>query len=157
MLFTKTAQGTAKCRRKGMVTSMEEAKGKKKQTGRKPGRKDRVFVSEEDCVRKLKQFFAERIAESGEVPDVEGLAEFLHTTRDELFRLKEHRVYGRYLERAFNSIAKQKKQLAFAGKLPAAVLSFDLKNNHGYRDKPEERGEAGTTVVFRGMAEEWAK
>ncbi len=138
----------------GKEKSMEATNGEKKKRER---RKERVFASEADCVRKLKAYFDERIAESGEVPDVEGLAEFLHTTREELFCLKEHRTYGRYLDRAFNSIAKAKKQLAFAGKLPAAVLSFDLKNNHGYRDKPEERSESGTTVVFRGLAEEWAK
>ena len=132
---------------------MGETDGEKRKKKRAKG----VFVSEADCLQKLKAYFGERIPESGEIPDVEGLAEYLHTTRDELFRLRSHRVYGPYLERAFNSIAKAKKQLAFCGKLPAAVLSFDLKNNHGYRDKPEERGEAGCTVVFRGKTEEWAK
>ena len=145
MMFLQTAGGTDKRRER------------RKSVDKKKSKRACVFSSEEDCVKKLRAYFTERIAESGEVPDIEGLAEFLHTTRDELFRLKEHRVYGEYLGRAFNSIAKAKKQLAFAGKLPAAVLSFDLKNNHGYRDKPEERSETGTTVVFRGMTEEWAK
>ena len=117
----------------------------------------KVFVSETDCMHKLACYFGEHIQETGEVPDVEGLAEFLGTTRDELFRLREHRVYGPAIERAFNSMAKAKKQLAFSGKLPAAVLSFDLKNNHGYKDKPEERSESGCTVVFKGKAEEWAQ
>ena len=145
MMFLQTAGGTDKRRER------------RKSVDKKKSKRACVFSSEEDCVKMLRAYFTERIAESGEVPDIEGLAEFLHTTRDELFRLKEHRVYGEYLGRAFNSIAKAKKQLAFAGKLPAAVLSFDLKNNHGYRDKPEERSETGTTVVFRGMTEEWAK
>lgn len=123
--------------------------------GRKKG--NPVFLSEADCEEKLRAYFEEWLPGSGEVADVEGLADFLRITRDELLRLREHRVYGRQVRGAFNRIAKAKKQLAFSGKLPAAVLSFDLKNNHGYQDKPEERGETGNVVVFRGKAEEWAK
>ena len=56
-----------------------------------------------------------------------------------------------------DEIAKIKKQLAFQGKIPATVLSFDLKNNHGYRDKPEESEGSNEQVIFKGKTEDWAK
>lgn len=118
-----------------------------------------VFLSKKDCEEKLLRYFDEYLPASGEVADIEGLADFLCTTRDELLVLLEHKTYGVLLKRARNRIAKIKKQLAFHGKLPAAVLSFDLKNNHGYKDRPEEHqeGNTGTTVVFKGKTEDWAK
>lgn len=117
-----------------------------------------VFSSREDCDEKLTRYFREWLPESGEVADIEGLADYLGTTRDVLTGLMQHRTYGVSLRRACNKIAKIKKQLAFSGKLPAAVLSFDLKNNHGYRDRPEENTEGqGSTVVFRGKTGDWSK
>ncbi len=117
-----------------------------------------VFLSRADCEEKLKKYFEEWLPESGEVADIEGLADYLGTTRDMLTKLMQHRTYGVSLRRACNKIAKIKKQLAFRGKLPAAVLSFDLKNNHGYRDRPEEIQEGqGNTVVFRGKTADWSK
>jgi len=67
--------------------------------------------------------------------------------------------FGEVLRLARNRIAKIKKQLAFSGKIPAAVLSFDLKNNHGYRDKPDESDVSATqeTVIFKGKTADWAK
>ena len=67
--------------------------------------------------------------------------------------------FGKTLRIARNKIAKIKKQLAFGGKIPAAVLSFDLKNNHGYRDKPDENEAVNQTeqVVFKGKASDWAQ
>ena len=123
-----------------------------------PNRKA-VFSSKKDCRAKLARYFDEYLHASGEIADIESLADFLGTTRDALWDLSEHRTYGALLQYAFNRIAKIKKQLAFCGKLPAAVLSFDLKNNHGYRDRPEEKqdGAGGTTVVFMGKTEDWAK
>ncbi len=120
--------------------------------------KNKVFASEQDCKTKLASYFDEFLPASGEVADIEGLADYLGTTRSELMGLTEHKTYGKLLRCAGNRIAKIKKQLAFRGKLPAAVLSFDLKNNHGYKDRPEEQNEVGgVTVVFRGKAQEWAK
>ncbi len=132
----------------------------KANTKRPPAQKRKaVFTSKKDCREKLAKYFDEHLPASGEVADIEGLADFLGTTRDELWGLMEHSTYGSLLQCAFNRIAKIKKQLAFGGKLPAAVLSFDLKNNHGYRDRPEEQhdGNTGTTVVFMGKTEDWAK
>ncbi len=117
-----------------------------------------VFSSGEDCKKKLERYFEEYLPSSGEVADIEGLADFLGITRKDLMTLAEHKTYGILLRRAWNRIAKIKKQLAFRGKLPAAVLSFDLKNNHGYRDRPEEQQDGSVpAVIFQGRAEEWAK
>ena len=118
----------------------------------------RVFTSGKDCKEKLERYFEEYLPSSGEVADIEGLADYLGVTRKDLIALSEHKTYGTLLRRAWNRIAKIKKQLAFRGKLPAAVLSFDLKNNHGYRDRPEEQQDGSVpTVIFRGRAEDWAK
>ena len=117
-----------------------------------------VFSSGEDCKAKLERYFEEYLPASGEVADIEGLADFLGITRKDLIALTEHKTYGVLLRRAWNRIAKIKKQLTFRGKLPAAVLSFDLKNNHGYRDRPEEQQDGSVpAVIFQGRAEEWAK
>ncbi len=93
--------------------------------------------------------------DESEVADIESLADFLGTTREGIFAM-EGGEYGFELRKARNRIAKIKKQLAFRGKLPSAVLSFDLKNNHGYRDKTEDSAEADT-VIIRGVAKGWAK
>ena len=96
--------------------------------------------------------------ESGEVADIESLADYLGITRDEMIALMNHKRIGKILRLARNRIAKIKKQLAFGGKIPAAVLSFDLKNNHGYRDKPDENDNGGgEQVIFKGKAAEWAQ
>lgn len=131
----------------------------KPNTKRPPARKRRaVFASKKDCRAKLAAYFDEFLPKSGEIADIEGLADYLGTTRDVLWDLSEHRIYGTLLQYAFNRIAKIKKQLAFCGKLPATVLSFDLKNNHGYRDRPEEHErDTGTTVIFAGKTEDWSK
>lgn len=117
-----------------------------------------VFSSGKDCKEKLERYFEEYLPASGEVADIEGLADYLGITRKDLIALSEHKTYGILLRRAWNRIAKIKKQLAFRGKLPAAVLSFDLKNNHGYRDRPEEQQDGSApTVIFQGKAEDWSK
>ncbi len=118
-----------------------------------------VFLNAEDCKERIKQYFEVYLAErSDTVADVESLADFLGTTREGLFAMEQNKLWGFELRKARNRIACIKKQLAFKGKLPPAVLSFDLKNNHGYRDKNDD-GTAGSTdtVVIKGVAKEWAK
>lgn len=68
-------------------------------------------------------------------------------------------AYGTLMRRAKNKIAKIKKQLAFAGKMTPTVLAFDFKNNHGYRDKPEEKADEKEkeSVIIKGKAKEWSK
>ena len=106
----------------------------------------------------VSEYFNSYLAESGEIADMESLADFLGFTREELLSLTAGKRYGRILRLARNRIAKIKKQLAFNGKIPAAVLSFDLKNNHNYRDKPDDAETAeNDTVVFKGHIADWAK
>ena len=110
------------------------------------------FEKSVDC------YFNEYLKVSGEVADIESLADYLGTTRDELMVLMQDKRLGPVLRIARNRIAKIKKQLAFGGKIPAAVLSFDLKNNHGYKDKPEDLDNASNeSVVFKGKASDWAE
>ena len=108
--------------------------------------------------RLINCYFDEYLKQSGEVADIESLADYLGSTRDEIMAMMNDKKLGRLFRIARNRIANIKKQLAFGGKIPAAVLSFDLKNNHGYKDKPDE-GEAiaNESVVFKGKASDWAK
>lgn len=118
-----------------------------------------LFHSREECAEKLRRYFEEYLPSNGEVADVEGLADFLGTTRAELMACASHKRYGSYIRCACNRIAKIKKQLAFCGKLPAAVLAFDLKNNHGYLDRPDGADGLPTAqaVILKGLAEGWSK
>lgn len=114
-----------------------------------------VFSSSEDCKNKIKGYFESHLADNPEeIADVESLADYLGTTREGLFAMEKGKTYGFELRKARNRIAKIKKQLAFRGKLPPAVLSFDLKNNHGYKDKQEE-STADNTVIIKGVAKDW--
>ncbi|MBR5746891.1 MAG: hypothetical protein IKX92_06495 [Clostridia bacterium] len=106
----------------------------------------------------MNDYFNVYLAETGEIADVESLAEYLGTTRDALLALANDKKCGDTVKRARNRIAMIKKQLAFNGKIPAAVLSFDLKNNHGYRDKPEDsEPEGAEQIIIKGRATDWAK
>ncbi len=115
-------------------------------------------LTKEILQERLDSYFGVHLKESGEVADIEGLADYLGMTRDELMGMMNHKKVGKELRLARNRIAKIKKQLAFGGKIPAAVLSFDLKNNHGYRDKPEDNeGQGSEQVIFKGKTADWAK
>jgi len=106
----------------------------------------------------IESYFDSHTVDSGEIADTEGLAEHLGITRDELLNFKGNKKSVYAVKRALNRIAMIKKQLAFRGKIPATVFTFDLKNNHGYLDKPEPSdSEQGVGVVFRGKAGDWAK
>ncbi len=114
-----------------------------------------VFLSSADCTEKVRSYFEIFLADNpDEVADVESLADYLGTTREGLFAMEKGSAYGFELRKARNRIARIKKQLAFRGKLPATVLSFDLKNNHGYKDKQEENT-AENTVIIKGVAKGW--
>lgn len=124
----------------------------------KQKRQNNPFSSQSECEKRVNDYFEKHLVESGEVADIESLADYLGTTRDEMIAMMNGKRFGKTLRMARNRIAKIKKQLAFGGKIPAAVLSFDLKNNHGYRDKPEENNEANNeTVIFKGKASDWAQ
>ena len=116
-----------------------------------------VFSDSEDCRKKLASYFNGYLPENpDEIADIESLAEFLGTTREGIFAIEKTDEFGFELRKARNRIAKIKKQLAFHGKLPPAVLSFDLKNNHGYKDRNDESC-GGDTLVIKGIAKNWAK
>lgn len=116
-----------------------------------------VFSSPETLQNKLDEYFGSYLAEKGEIADIESLADFLGITREELISLMNDEKLGAPLRIARNRIAKIKKQLAFSGKLQATVLAFDFKNNHGYKDKPEESEIESEPVIFKGKTESWAK
>ena len=119
-------------------------------------KEETVFSDIDNCKERLSAYFDIYLMENEkEVADIESLADYLGTTREGILEL-EKGEYGFEIRKARNRIAKIKKQLAFNGKLPPAVLSFDLKNNHGYRDKYEDSGETDT-VIIRGVAKTWAK
>ena len=122
-------------------------------------RQKAVFASKKVLKRELNEYFDIFIVASNEIPDIESLADFLGVTRDEMMVLMNDKRFGADLQIARNRIAKIKKQLAFCGKIPATVLAFDLKNNHGYRDKPDDSDFVGSseTVVFKGKTADWAK
>lgn len=121
-------------------------------------RKRISLLSRKELETAVNEYFEVYLNESGEVADIESLADYLGTTRDEIMSRMNDKRLGSVLRLARNRIAKIKKQLAFGGKIPAAVLSFDLKNNHGYRDKPEEsEGAVQESVVFKGKTADWAK
>lgn len=116
------------------------------------------FGSADELKSAIDSYFDEYLERSGEVADVESLADYLGTTRDELIYMLGDKQYGHILRLARNRIAKIKKQLAFGGRIPAAVLSFDLKNNHGYKDKPEESDVTPhESVIFKGKTSKWAQ
>lgn len=116
-----------------------------------------VFLNESDCRERLAAYFEVYLPENpDEVADVESLADYLGTTREGIFAMEKTDEFGFQLRLARNRIARIKKQLAFRGKLPPAVLSFDLKNNHGYKDKNDEAA-GGDTLVIKGLAKSWAK
>ncbi len=109
--------------------------------------------------QKIESYFNDYLPENeGEVADIESFAVYLGVTRDELTELENTVGCGRDISLAKSKIAAIKKQLAFKGKIPAAVLSFDFKNNHGYRDKAEsDRDSGGAMLIIQGQAEKWGE
>ncbi|MBR4279035.1 MAG: hypothetical protein IKT34_02555 [Clostridia bacterium] len=117
-----------------------------------------IFKNVEDCTEQIDRYFKEFLKSTGEIADIESLGDYLGITREEIINLCNDKKYGKTFQGARNKIAKIKKQLAFNGKIPATVLSFDLKNNHGYKDKPEDSESAGIEqVIFKGKVSEWAE
>ncbi|MDD2268314.1 MAG: hypothetical protein PHY15_02040 [Eubacteriales bacterium] len=117
---------------------------------------NKIFTSPVDCKRKLGRYFNTYLSENAdEIADIESLADFLGCTRRELLTLEKDDVYGPFVSRAKNSIARIKKQMAMKGKIPAAVLSFDMKNNHDYSDKGDSSESETPVIVISGDALHW--
>ncbi len=116
-----------------------------------------VFSSPAECRQKLEEYFGSYLQNNQEIADIESLADFFGITREDRILYMNDAKYGKILRLARNRIAKIKKQLAFNGKLQATVLTFDFKNNHGYKDKPEENESETEPVVFKGQVKKWAE
>lgn len=103
--------------------------------------------------KKIDEYFDEFLKSRPEVvADIESLAAFLGVTREELVLLESHKKVGRAVLLAKTKIASEKKQLCYKGKLNATLLAFDLKNDHGYREKSEENK---NITVLKGSVLEW--
>ena len=92
-----------------------------------------------------------------EIADVESLAEYLGCTRRQILALEKDTTYGQYIAQAKNSIARIKKQMAMKGRIPAAVLSFDMKNNHDYTDKGDGDSSNEVVILIEGEARNWSE
>lgn len=119
---------------------------------------NKIFTSPADCKIKLEGYFNTYLAGNDEeIADIESLAEYLGCTRKQLLVLEGDEVYGQYIARAKNSIARIKKQMAMKGKIPASVLSFDMKNNHDYTDKGDTVSDEPQIIIIDGDAKHWCK
>lgn len=127
-----------------------------KPNNRKPPYKA-VFSCPEECAERINCYFSQYLPEhTEEVADVEALADFLSCTRNDIFEMMSDKKYSPAVSRAMNRIAFIKKQLAFKGKIPAAVFVFDMKNNHSYKDKPDFGDSSEkSTVILKGEAGKW--
>lgn len=74
------------------------------------------------------------------IPDIEGFCSFAGISRDTLNDWERTRPgeYSDTIKRFKTCIAAYKKQLAFAGKIPAIVFATDFNNNHGYTQAPQK-------------------
>ena len=71
---------------------------------------------------------------------IEGLCEVLDCDRDTLLNYQKKEGYEPYfgtIKRAKNKIQKQKLVNGYVGLSNSTLTIFDLKNNHGYKDKTE--------------------
>lgn len=71
---------------------------------------------------------------------VEGLCEVLGCCRETLLNYEKQEGYEEFfstIKRAKNKIARNKIERGLMGDSAASVTIFDLKNNHGYRDRTE--------------------
>lgn len=88
----------------------------------------------------MQQLFEEwklAIAETQEIPDVEGFCDYVDAYRDLLSEYASKEEYSDTIKRIKNWIYYKKKQLAMSNKMNATVFIFDAKNNAGYVDKQE--------------------
>ncbi len=94
------------------------------------------FESVEELDSLIEKYFI-HCETTEEIPDVEGLALFLDTTRDLLWDYQKIEMFSDTIKRAKNRLFANKKQLAMKGKMPPAIFIFDSINNHGYSNKQE--------------------
>lgn len=71
---------------------------------------------------------------------IEGLCEVLDCERQTLLNYEKQKGYEEYfdtIKRAKRKIARNKLERGLTGQSVSNVTIFDLKNNHGYKDKME--------------------
>lgn len=94
----------------------------------------------------------------GEVPDIEGFCDHVEAWRDLLIDYEKKEEFSHTIKKIKNWIYSRKKQLAFAGKMPAAVFIFDAKNNAGYVDRMEQdvtsNGESLSPVLVKFVGDD---
>ena len=97
------------------------------------------YVTVEDLQQAIKEYWQYIIQRNsgGElkiVPDVEGMALFLGTTRETLRKWEREntRGFGETISVAKNAIAAYKKQMGLSGKIPPVFAAIDFNNNHDY-------------------------
>jgi hypothetical protein len=96
----------------------------------------RLWKTPEELEKAISGFW-EHCEKNKDIPDVEGLAFYLGTSRKILNEYEKREEYSTTVKKAKTRIAHEKKQLAMKGVIPAAVFCFDFKNNHEYVDKIE--------------------
>ena len=98
-----------------------------------------------ECDENKRMMFVKSMGEEIEVGmplpyTIEGLAEALDCDRDTLLNYEKKKGYEEYfgtIKRAKTKIQRNKVERGLMGIAPAATTIFDLKNNHGYKDKSE--------------------
>jgi len=99
----------------------------------------------QQCDDNKRMMFVKSMGEEIEVSmplpyTIEGLAEALDCDRDTLNNYQKQKGYEEYfgtINRAKNKIQRNKVERGLLGIAPASTTIFDLKNNHGYKDKTE--------------------
>lgn len=102
----------------------------------KGGNQYKTVEELQDGIKKYWQYIIQRNS-GGElriVPDVEGMALFLGTTRMTLRTWEVENTHGfaETVKIAKNAIAAYKKQMGLAGKIPPVFAAIDFNNNHDY-------------------------
>lgn len=88
---------------------------------------------------------------------VEGLCEVLDCDRDTLLNYQKKEGYEEFfgtIKKAKNKIARNKIERGLMNKSNPAVTIFDLKNNHGYKDKSEQDFTTKGDKLGSGMTDE---
>lgn len=117
------------------IRSMDMLQGR----ATKGGNQYKTVEELQDGIKKYWQYIIQRNS-GGElriVPDVEGMALFLGTTRMTLrtWEVENTHGFGETIRVAKNAIAAYKKQMGLAGKIPPVFAAIDFNNNHDYVQK----------------------
>ena len=110
--------------------------------GKAPFRTGNRYTTVEELQEAIKEYWQYIIQRNsgGElriVPDVEGMALFLGTTRNTLrkWEVENTRGFSETVQVAKNAIAAYKKQMGLSGKIPPVFAAIDFNNNHDYVQK----------------------